>query len=343
MHHCAFDPVSIEILREDLKAAYEQLARGEDVRLHAKTTSLKSWSEELVRYGRSDAAQSEASYWREQLRRNAGRLPIKPPAAGLQKPPGPLPIVTPLTEDETKILLQAAIPSFKATLDEILLAGLAHALLSQIGLGAFHVELLHHGRNHSFPNVDISRTVGWFSAEIPLLLDVTNAQSPNEIVEIVKEQVRGVPNRGIGYGVLRYMTRDSSLQGLPYPRIRFNNQGNFSQSSGEIIFSNWYMLKLRSKLPGRSGRTRCISASLSVSSGLHSAGTSSLLSMMKMWFMLRPERPSRTYGRYLVLQPRLPKCLPRHYTDKRTDSGRLLKENQALLQPLFTRGLINEL
>jgi len=233
MHHCAFDPVSIEILREDLESAYQQLARGEEVRLHAKTTSLKTWSEELVRYGRSEAAQKEAAYWSEQLRRNPGRLPIQPPAAGSQKASHPSPIITPLTEDQTRVLLQTAIPSFKASLDEILLAGLANALQSQIGPGAFHVELMHHGRNHSFTNVDISRTVGWFSAEIPFLLDVTNAQSPNESVETVKEQLRGVPNHGIGYGVLRYMVRDRALQGLPYPRIRFNNQGNFSQGSGE--------------------------------------------------------------------------------------------------------------
>src|SRR5262249_53995450 len=77
IHHWVNDPVSFQILLEDLETAYQQLARGQDVRLPAKTTSFKSWAEEIVNYGKSDQIEIEADYWRERLNRKAGLLPTK--------------------------------------------------------------------------------------------------------------------------------------------------------------------------------------------------------------------------------------------------------------------------
>jgi amino acid adenylation domain-containing protein/non-ribosomal peptide synthase protein (TIGR01720 family) len=235
IHHWANDSVSFGILLEDLQTAYEQLARGQEVRLPDKTTSFKSWAEELVNYGKSDLAKSEAAFWRDQLSRKAAPLPIKSPAA----PPSRevyQPTVKSLTRKETQTLLQSTLPRLGAHLDEVLLAALAGALVNQLGIDSFHIELMHHGREHSFRNVDVSRTVGWFSNEIPLLLDVGSAGNLREMVETVKEQARGIPNHGIGYGVLRYLNRDSTLLTLPSPNIRLNNQGNFGEGAGRKLF-----------------------------------------------------------------------------------------------------------
>jgi non-ribosomal peptide synthase protein (TIGR01720 family) len=235
IHHWVNDPVSFEILLEDLQTAYQQLARGQEVRLPAKTTSFKSWAEELVNYGKSDLVKLEAAFWRDQLSRKAGRLPIKSPAVGHSREVYQL-AVNSLTRKETQTLLQTTLPSLRAHLDEALLTALAGALVNQLGIDSFHIELLHHGREHSFRNVDVSRTVGWFSNEIPLLLDVGSARSLREMVETVKEQVRGIPNHGIGYGVLRYLNRDSTLLALPSPNIRLNNQGGFGEGARQKLF-----------------------------------------------------------------------------------------------------------
>jgi non-ribosomal peptide synthase protein (TIGR01720 family) len=239
IHHWVNDPVSFEILLEDLQTAYQQLARGQEVRLPAKTTSFKSWAEELVNYGKSELVKLEAAFWRDQLSRKAGRIPIKSPvkSPAVGHPSEAYkPNVNSLTRKETQTLLQATLPALRAHLDEVLLTALAGALVNQLGIHSFHVELLHHGREHSFLNVDVSRTVGWFSNEIPLLLDVGSARSLREMVETVKEQARGIPNHGIGYGVLRYLNRDGALLALPSPNIRLNNQGNFGDGGRQKLF-----------------------------------------------------------------------------------------------------------
>jgi non-ribosomal peptide synthase protein (TIGR01720 family) len=118
----------------------------------------------------------------------------------------------------------------------VLLTALAGALVNQLGIDLFHVELLHHGREHSFRNVDVSRTVGWFSNEIPLLLDVGSARNLSEMIERVKEQVRGIPNHGVGYSVLRHLNKDSALLALPRPNLRLNNQGDLGEEEGSKLF-----------------------------------------------------------------------------------------------------------
>ncbi|HKX32261.1 MAG TPA: amino acid adenylation domain-containing protein, partial [Blastocatellia bacterium] len=235
IHHWVNDPVSFEILLDDLQTAYQQLARGREVRLPAKTTSFKSWAEELENYGKSDLVQSEAAFWRERLSRKAGRLPTKTPVAGRSREVFQL-FVNSLTSAETHTLLQSTLPALRARLDEALLTALAGALVDELGIDSFHVELLHHGREHSFRNVDVSRTVGWFSNEIPLLLEVGAAGDLREMVETVKEQVRGIPNHGIGYAVLRHLNRDHTLRSLPSPNFRLNNQGHLGNGERSKLF-----------------------------------------------------------------------------------------------------------
>ncbi len=234
IHHWMNDPISSNILLEDLQTAYQQLARGQEVRLPAKTTSFKRWAEEIENYRKSDLVELEAAFWRDQLSRKAGGLPIKSPVEGDSKEL--CYIVNSLTSNETQTLLQATVPTLRARLDEALLAALAGALVNQPGVDSFHVELMHHGREHSFRGVDVSRTVGWFSNEIPMLLDVGSARNLRQMVETVKEQVRGIPNHGIGYGVLRYLNRDSALLALPRPNLRLNNQGDLSNGERLTLF-----------------------------------------------------------------------------------------------------------
>jgi non-ribosomal peptide synthase protein (TIGR01720 family) len=233
IHHWINDVVAFKILLEDLQTAYQQLARGQEVQLPAKTTSFKSWAEELVNYGKSDLVESEAVFWRERLSRKAGRIPTKSPVVGHSREV--CHTVNSLTRKETETLLRATLPALRARLDEALLTAIAGALVNQLGIDSFHIELMHHGREHSFRDVDVSRTVGWFSNEFPLLLDVGSARNLSEMVETVKEQVRGIPNHGLGYGVLRHLKRDSALLALPRPNLRLNNQGDFLEERPKLF------------------------------------------------------------------------------------------------------------
>jgi non-ribosomal peptide synthase protein (TIGR01720 family) len=79
----------------------------------------------------------------------------------------------------------------------------------------------------------LSRTVGWFTTDFPVLLDLEGRREPGEALTAVKEQLRAVPNNGIGFGLLRYLSADPgvalSIARLPRPEIAFNYMGQFDQ------------------------------------------------------------------------------------------------------------------
>ena len=93
------------------------------------------------------------------------------------------------------------------------------------------LDLEGHGREELFPDVDLSRTVGWFTTLFPLLLRCPPARAAGERVRAVKESLRAVPARGIGFGLLRYASPDpevrARLAALPQPGLAFNYLGQF--------------------------------------------------------------------------------------------------------------------
>jgi non-ribosomal peptide synthase protein (TIGR01720 family) len=193
------------------------------VRLPAKTTSFKSWTEHLERLGPQLFA-SEADYWRERLTPDVVSLPLdglRPPKTDM---PATFAVSTSFTAEETTGLHDIVQRECDATLEEILLTALAEAVARWSGKRQTAVTLLHHGRDRVFDGVDVSRTVGWFTTEYPVTLDIEGAQGVRAALDAVKEQVRGVPRHGIGYGILRYVGPDA-LAGCAPPRIMLNHTG----------------------------------------------------------------------------------------------------------------------
>jgi non-ribosomal peptide synthase protein (TIGR01720 family) len=235
IHHWAYDPVALGILIEDLRTAYRQLKEGETISLPKKTTSFKAWSETLIEYGKSDAAKSQVSYWKDQLGGDGMDLPIEPPVK-VGSWDDAQPIIETLTREETYDLLHETVPGFKAHMDEVLLAAIADSLSNSMSVRDFRVGLVSHGRSHTFDGIDVSRTVGWFSTEYPLHLKTTPNENLAETMEEIKRLARTVPDQGIGYGVLRYMNHEDELIGLREPSIRLNNQGNFTAGEAPRFF-----------------------------------------------------------------------------------------------------------
>jgi len=112
------------------------------------------------------------------------------------------------------------------------LTALARAWNRWTGSGALYTNLEGHGRENLFEDVDLSRTLGWFTSIFPVLLQLPEAQGdwqPGEALKSIKEQVRQIPRRGIGYGILRYLVPNSGLGKEPEPWVVFNYLGQFDQ------------------------------------------------------------------------------------------------------------------
>ncbi|RPK22202.1 non-ribosomal peptide synthase/polyketide synthase [Paenibacillus xylanexedens] len=229
IHHLVVDGVSWRILLEDFAAAYEQTLQGQPIRLPLKTDSFQTWAKQLADYANSPAMESERAYWQyiEQLSYepipkdfDQGRSKLKD--SGL--------VTVRWTADETEQLLKQAHRAYHTEMNDLLLAALGLSIQAWSGQERVLVNLEGHGREELLPDMDITRTVGWFTSQFPVVLESGRAQSLGHQVKQVKENLRGIPNKGIGYGILRYLSapRDGECFTLE-PEISFNYLGQFDQ------------------------------------------------------------------------------------------------------------------
>jgi amino acid adenylation domain-containing protein/non-ribosomal peptide synthase protein (TIGR01720 family) len=237
-HHLIIDGVSWRILLEDLETAYQQLSQGKAVKLPAKTNSYQYWANNLQEYAQSDQVKRELDYWMS-LRSPLNPLLIKGEVLPVDFPEGDNTVAlaetisTTLTAVETQALLSEVPSAYQTQMNDVLLTALAQAWQEWTGSNSLLIELEGHGREDILANVDLSRTVGWFTTIFPVLLDLCNNSHPGETLKTIKEQLRRIPLRGINYGVLRYLSNDTSirdkLENLPPAAVRFNYLGQLDQ------------------------------------------------------------------------------------------------------------------
>jgi len=230
IHHLAVDGVSWRILIEDFQTAYGQISRDETVALPPKTTSFKQWAERLHEWARSPELQGEFDYWFALSHQPTSPLPIDfPTAANLVASEKTVSVA--LSVEETKLLLQEVPAAYRTQINDVLLTALAQAFERWTGNNSLLLDLEGHGREDIFEGVDLSRTIGWFTAVFPVLLNLDKPSDLGAALKSVKEQLRAVPNRGLGCGVLRYLNREiaEKLHKLPRAEVNFNYLGQFDQ------------------------------------------------------------------------------------------------------------------
>jgi amino acid adenylation domain-containing protein/non-ribosomal peptide synthase protein (TIGR01720 family) len=229
IHHLAVDGVSWRILLEDLQTAYKQLESGKPIQLPPKTTSFKHWAEKLTEYAQSPAATKELTYWSNISTPKITHLPVDSKGANTKASARSVKIS--LNEKETRALLQEIHKAYHTQINDILLTALVQVLATWSGSNSILIDLEGHGREEILPDVDLSRTVGWFTTIFPVLLELKATENLPDAIESIKEQLRAIPNRGIGYGLLRYLSGDaeitSQLSSLPQAEVSFNYLGQF--------------------------------------------------------------------------------------------------------------------
>ncbi|WP_431191949.1 amino acid adenylation domain-containing protein [Pseudomonas rhodesiae] len=224
MHHLVVDGVSWRVVLEDLQSLYRQHA------LPAKTTSFKAWAERVQGYAHSEAIQSQKHFWLQQLDGEPTDLPCRDPHGAR---PGRLArtLVSRLDAERTRQLLQQAPAAYRTRINDLLLTALARVICQWTGHASSLIQLEGHGREDLFDDIDLSRTLGWFTSLFPVRL--TPADSLADSIKQIKEQLRAIPDNGLGFGALRYLGDDATRQAfsrLPVPRITFNYLGQVDAS-----------------------------------------------------------------------------------------------------------------
>ncbi|MBX7222933.1 MAG: amino acid adenylation domain-containing protein [Blastocatellia bacterium] len=231
-HHLVVDAVSWRILLEDFQTLAEHLSSGLTPSLPEKTTSFKHWSEYLSALAQGELLRRELAFWSAPARSQATRLPLDM-ESGDDLENSLEGISGTLSKEETRSLLQEVPAVYHTQVNDFLLAALGLTLGHWTGNQRHLVDLEGHGREGIGDAPDVSRTVGWFTAVYPVLLEISAQTQPGDAIKSVKDQLRQIPHKGIGYGMLRYLHPEEEIRnrlaGQPQAEVLFNYLGQFDQ------------------------------------------------------------------------------------------------------------------
>lgn len=233
MHHLLVDTVSWHILRRDLQTVVAQLKQGRIPQLPAKTLSYKEWSQRLQRYTTSPEMQAQVDYWLKLPSRKLLPLPVDfVGGANTQDTTRTYHLCLP--SQETSDLIHKVPRVYHTQINDVLLTALVLAYYRWTGQPSLLIALEGHGREEIQQDLDVSRTVGWFTSLFPVMLDIEAQDDggagdmPGNVLKAVKEQLRRIPTGGIGYGMLRYLgdvALSRTFEAQPQPEISFNYLG----------------------------------------------------------------------------------------------------------------------
>ncbi|WP_342707226.1 amino acid adenylation domain-containing protein [Fontibacillus panacisegetis] len=230
LHHLVVDGVSWRIIVEDFELAYEQSERGEVAKLPMKTASYQEWAEALSDYANSNEIEGEVNYWIE-ISKNAltGHIQGKSDHGE-----GETKLVSvELDEEKTNKLLYDSGSAYHTEINDLLLTGLARSVTQWTGQNHVTIDLEGHGREPIHKPLEIDRTVGWFTSIYPVILRCSE-QDIEQDIYLVKEMLRKIPNRGMGYGVIKYFRNE--LPELRAADLCFNYLGEVDNETNENNF-----------------------------------------------------------------------------------------------------------
>ena len=235
IHHLVVDGVSWRILLEDLVRAYRQLETGKSLQLPPKTTSYQYWGEKLQQYAQEAKVKQELDYWL-----NISNKSIAPIPLDISSPRENNTVISTkqisvaLDQENTRLLLTEVPQAYNTRIDDVLLTALMQSFYLWTNSKTLLLDLESYGRGEIWDALDISRTVGWFTAIYPVKLEIKSFTQPGETLKTIKEQLRQITNQGFNYGVLKYLTSESNQQ-LPTAEIAFNYLGQIQLQSTDMI------------------------------------------------------------------------------------------------------------
>jgi amino acid adenylation domain len=222
-HHAVVDGVTWQIIVDDLNTVLEQIAEHKDIRLAKEFTTLGQWNEVLEGY--KAAAHLQFKYWKRQIRpynmmTKWGIIPendrVKNNISVQVK------ISRKITEKLFK-MAEIAVMEHNFTVNDVLLTALTKALTDLYDKNEITVLLESHGRENSIVNCDLSRTAGWFMVMYPVRFEFSDISDCLKMLDEVRTVLKRVPDNGIGYGILKYMSGELNDT---QKYVRFNYLGN---------------------------------------------------------------------------------------------------------------------
>lgn len=217
-HHLVIDGLSWRIILQDMYNLLLQLKENRNLTLPTKSSSFKDWAKKINQY---DASEEEI-YWKQVVNvQNNLKLPYDSIDNGIDNMDTAQIF---LEQKETLDLLYSANRIYNTETKDLLICALFLTLFEFCNSNTAVIELEGHGREELFKGINLNRTVGWFTTLYPFAWEATNNELSLQIKSI-KEKLRGVPQHGIGFGILKYIQK--KIKNTNNPFVRFNYLGEF--------------------------------------------------------------------------------------------------------------------
>ncbi len=231
-HHLVIDAISWSFVLEDMIGAYTSLRRGEPILLPPKTTSFRQWTTRLAELAGEETMQDGRDTWLETARVAPLVIPLDRASHGVNDVGSSELISMELDDASTSRLLQVS-GQRRYSVHEVLTAALVTTLADWTGQHRFRIDTEGHGRDSVADDLDVSRTVGWFTSLYPLAFDLAGLSSPATTLRCVQETLRRIPFGGVRYGVLAYLGSEQKLAEQlttsPASPLLFNDLGRVDQ------------------------------------------------------------------------------------------------------------------
>ncbi|WP_417237021.1 amino acid adenylation domain-containing protein [Bizionia paragorgiae] len=222
IHHLIIDGISWRILFEDMETLHQQIKNKEALILPLKSDSFKLWADNLETYKSSNEFEKQKGYWKEVMQKPFVKIPKNNTVCNTYKKAQSIRFS--LNKELTEKLLTDVHKPFNTQINDILLASFTKAFSNQFDIDLLKIDLEGHGREESTSNVKIDRTVGWFTTIYPVSFQVHKSLKSH--IKETKETLRGVPNGGLDYLLLKHLEEEHSVKENK-AQISFNYLGQF--------------------------------------------------------------------------------------------------------------------
>lgn len=229
IHHLVIDLVSWRVLSEDLETLYDQYQQGKEFKLPSKTVAYQFWANRLAEASNDKNFSTPWDYWRRLDNQTVDQLPIDHTNGSNLERNGVSRSIR-VKGERLKLLSSKVHQAFNTNTNDLLLAAVGAAVGEFFGVRQLPIMLESHGREIPLEGLDVSRTVGWFSSVYPVLVETRG--EPTELLVSVKEMLRKVPQKGIGYDLYQQQISGEAQNGLQ-PQIIFNFTGQFDNTISE--------------------------------------------------------------------------------------------------------------
>ena len=226
VHHLVIDSISWRVLIEDISTAIECVLNKKEILLPKKTLSYQEWSKLINAQVNTVSIKNQKSYWNTIVRKSF-LFPMDDKPLSICTLNHCTSISVKLPVEKTGQLLRGATAMSNIKAGELLLVALVITMMEHVKNTEVVVEVESHGRSGPDDSVDLSRTVGWFTSIYPVHFQLQAYDDLDAAIKSLKEQIRGVPDNGMGYGILKYLMNEIDDK-QENSRIRFNYIGDLS-------------------------------------------------------------------------------------------------------------------